>query len=153
VAPAQSDALVGSCLCHGITVTLPDVLTDVGVCHCPSCLRWNSGPWMSLQAPGAVIEGDCLVIYRSSTFAERGFCRTCGSHVFHRPQDGPELAVFAGLFQDPRFFIAREIFYDTKPPFYHFVADSVRRSSGSMAAEWLPKLLVRRLMKRLRPSN
>jgi len=89
--------------------------------------------------------GDELAVYRSSAFAERGFCRRCGAHIFHRPQDGPELAVSAGLFQSADLHIVTEIFFDAKPPFYRFVANSEKRSSASMAQEWLPRLIRRRI--------
>lgn len=108
---------------------------------------------MSLQVPGAVITGGELTVYRSSAFAERGFCRRCGTHIFHRPQDGPELAVSAGLFQSAGLHIAREIFFDAKPAFYRFVADSTKRSGASMAYEWLPRLLRRRAGRWLRKLN
>lgn len=38
----------GRCLCGGVTVRLPRRVNDVGVCHCATCRRWGSGPWMSL---------------------------------------------------------------------------------------------------------
>lgn len=38
-----------------------------------------------------------------------------------------------------------EILFDAKPPFYRFVADSQKRSSASMAREWLPRLIRRRI--------
>lgn len=142
---ARADDLSGTCLCGGVSVRLPIAMDDVGVCHCSTCRRWASGPWMALQAPGASIEGETLATYRSSGFAERGFCRRCGTHIFHRPQDGPELAVSAGLFDISGLHIAREIFHDAKPPFYHFVAVSEKRSNASMAREWLPRLLYRRI--------
>ena len=134
----------GQCLCGGVTVRLPFHAGDVGVCHCARCRKWGSGPWMSLQLPEAVVSGESLTVFRSSAFAERGFCRTCGTHIFHRPQDGPELAISSGLFSSERFYIAREIFSDAKPPFYRFVADSDKRSTLSMGLEWLPKLIWRR---------
>lgn len=140
----------GQCLCGGVRVRLPFPVTDVGVCHCDRCRRWGSGPWMSLQVPGAVVSGDSLAIFRSSAFAERGFCKNCGTHIFHRPQDGPELAISSGLFRSDQYHIAREIFSDAKPPYYHFVADSEKRSTMSMAFEWLPKLLWRRARRLLR---
>lgn len=123
-------------------------MDDVGVCHCATCRRWNGGPWMSLQAPGSTVTGDHLVVYRASRFAERGFCGRCGTHIFHRPQDGPELAVSAGLFSIETLHVAREIFFDAKPPFYRFEAVSEKRSTGSMAREWIPRLLWRRLKTR-----
>jgi hypothetical protein len=137
-------AIEGHCLCGGVRVVLPAPVSDVGACHCDRCRRWGSGPWLALQVPGAVISGDTLTIYRSSMFAERGFCRRCGTHIFHRPQDGPELAVSSGLFPSDHLHIAREIFSDSKPPFYRFVADSEKRTGASMAQEWLPKLIWRR---------
>lgn len=100
---------------------------------------------MALQVPEAVVTGDDLTVYRSSSFAERGFCRTCGSHVFHRPMDGPELAISAGLFEDAEQFVAREIFVDSQPRHYRFQGVTDRRTSTSMAIEWLPKMLARRL--------
>ncbi|WAC25355.1 GFA family protein [Blastomonas sp. SL216] len=120
---------------------------DVGVCHCHICRAWTSGPWMALQVPEANVEGDDLAVFRSSSFAERGFCRTCGSHIFHRPIDGPELAISAGLFRDPAQFVAREIFVDSQPRQYRFEGVESRRTGVSMALEWLPKILKRRVLR------
>ena len=100
---------------------------------------------MALQVPGGLVSGDTLVVHRSSSFAERGFCGRCGTHIFHRPQDGPELAISAGLFDSASLQIKREIFYDAKPPFYHFEAGSEKRSAANVSREWLPRLLHRRL--------
>jgi hypothetical protein len=100
---------------------------------------------MAVQVPGARISGESLKTYRSSSFAERGYCSICGTHIFHRPSVGPELAVSAGLFDDPAQFIDREIFVDFQPPHYGFASRGDRRTSLSMALEWLPKLAWRRL--------
>lgn len=105
---------------------------------------------MALQVPGAQISGDSLRRYRSSRFAERGFCGVCGTHIYHRPIEGPELAISAGLFDDDAFHVAREIFIDRKPPWYRFVADSETRTTLSMAIEWVPRLIGRRLTRALR---
>ena len=143
----MDEPLEGRCLCGGVLVRLPAAPEDVGVCHCRMCRRWGSGPWMAIQAPGSLVSGDTLVVHRSSSFAERGFCGRCGTHIFHRPQDGPELAISAGLFDGVSLRVKREIFHDAKPPFYHFEADSERRSTASMALEWLPRIARRRLMR------
>lgn len=100
---------------------------------------------MALQVPDAVISGDSLQIFKSSPFAERGFCRTCGAHIFHRPVDGPELAVSAGLFDDPEQYVGSEIFVDSQPEHYGFTNCGKRRNTASMTLEWLPKLVWRRL--------
>ncbi|MGQ3101786.1 MAG: GFA family protein [Sphingopyxis solisilvae] len=139
------DEVAGRCLCGGVSVILPHPVHDVGVCHCRICRRWTSGPWMALQVPEARVSGDSLEIFRSSSVAERGFCRTCGAHIFHRPAAGPELAVSAGLFNDPEQFIDREIFVEFQPPHYAFANRGKRRTTASMALEWLPKMAWRHL--------
>jgi hypothetical protein len=141
----NSPEIRGRCLCGGVSVSLPFAVHDVGVCHCKMCRQWTSGPWLALHVPDAVVEGDTLVTFKASSFAERGFCSRCGAHIFHRPVNGPELAVSAGLFDDKRQFIDREIFVDSQPPHYGFENRGSRRTAFSMAAEWLPKLIWRRL--------
>lgn len=91
--------------------------------------------------------------YHSSAFAERGFCSRCGSHIFHRPQDGPELAISAGLFDSASMEVKRELFYDAKPPFYRFEAEARKRLTASMSREWLPRILWRRLLRWLGKSG
>lgn len=137
----------GQCLCGAVKVEINPPVRDVGVCHCAMCRRWCSGPWMALQAPHAKIVGDTVVRFRASAFAERGFCSVCGSAIFHRPQDGPELAVSAGLFEPDDLVLAYEIFSDRKPAFYRLAGDAVQRNSLAMALEWGPRLTWRRLMR------
>ena len=149
----MADPLEGSCLCGGVVVRLPAAMDDVGVCHCRTCRRWGSGPWMALQAPGALVSGDDLLVYHSSAFAERGFCSRCGTHIFHRPKDGPELAISAGLFDGAAMQVKRELFYDAKPPFYRFEAESGKRSTASMQREWIPRVLWRRFQRWLGQSG
>ncbi len=105
---------------------------------------------MALRAPlDTRIEGATLSVYKSSGFAERGFCMRCGSHIFHRPQDGPELAVSAGLFASDDLRLDREIFHDRKPEFYAFQGATRKRSSTVMALAWAPRMIWRRLRRQV----
>lgn len=142
--------MVGSCLCGGVTVSLPRAQKQVGICHCESCRRWCSGPWMAIQAPDAEIRGDSLRVFQSSMFAERGFCAACGSAIFHRPQDGPERAISAGLFDPDQLAIAFQICIDRKPAYYSVQPETDVRTTSQLALEWAPKLLLRRLKRILR---
>lgn len=135
----------GQCLCGGVRVSIPVARNAVGACHCAMCRRWCSGPWMAIQAPEAEIAGETLRIFQASGFAERGFCGTCGSSIFHRPVLGPEIAVGAGLFDAEGLTLTHEIFHDGKPAFYRFEGDTRKRSALSMALEWGPRLLWRRI--------
>ena len=138
----------GRCLCGGVTAAIPAERNTVGVCHCETCRRWCSGPWMAIQAPDAIVEGETLRIYRSSRYAERGFCDVCGACIFHRPQDGPELAISAGLFDPEGLTLTHELFPERKAAFYRFGGDIARIGGLRMAAAWLPRILWRRLTRR-----
>lgn len=140
---------LGKCLCGGVAVRIPRSRREVGVCHCDTCRRWTSGPWMAIQAPEARIEGDTLQVFQSSAFAERGFCAKCGSVIFHRPQDGPECAVSAGLFDPRELELGFEICIDKKPEFYGFTPAPRRLSTVRLGLEWAPKLIGRRLKRLL----
>ena len=75
----------GQCLCGAITLTTPDQKT-VDACHCGMCRRWGGGPALGV-ACGSDVQidgGDKLITYRSSDWAERAFCGTCGTHMFYR---------------------------------------------------------------------
>lgn len=56
--------------------------------------------------------------YRSSDWAERGFCADCGTHLFYRLLPTGDYIVPAGLFQDRDFELTSQIFIDEKPAFY-----------------------------------
>jgi hypothetical protein len=99
-------------------------VAEIGICHCEMCRRWGSGSWLALQAPDSEIVGDSLIVHRSSSFAEWGFCGACGTHIFHRPHGGPEMAVSVGLFDDGGRRIAREMFVDRKPGYLRYDTDA-----------------------------
>lgn len=145
---------VGKCLCGGTTVTIDPPVTEFGICHCKSCRRWQSRPWLAIQAPHAKIEGETLEVFRSSALAERGFCKKCGSHIFHRPIDGPELAVSIGLFEDSDEFAPKmAIFADHTPLWLHLDEKVPHYSGFMMTAIWAPKLLWRALTKPFRSGD
>lgn len=141
----------GACLCGSVRVSLPGDVDSVGACHCDMCRRWTSSPWMALRAPpGTMLVGETVRVFQSSALAERGFCAQCGSALFHRPKDGPELAVSAGLFDPIGLKFTREIFFDRKPAFYSFADQTIKRSTLVMALAWAPRLIWRGLLASLR---
>lgn len=58
---------------------------DASACHCGMCLRWAGGPWIGVFVQAIRWEDDAeLGVIASSAWAERGFCRRCGSGLFYR---------------------------------------------------------------------
>lgn len=68
-------------------------------------------------------------VFRSSDWAERGFCGTCGTHLFYRLLPTGEYILPAGLFQDQTFELTNEIFVEQKPAFYEF-RNETRKLTG-----------------------
>ncbi len=62
-----------------------------------------------------------ITVYDSSSWAERGFCKKCGSHLFYRLKETQQHMVAVGLFDDQDHFIFEtQVFIDRKPAFYSF---------------------------------
>jgi len=76
----------GSCLCGEVSFTAKNAIQSVGACHCGMCRKWGGGPLMAVDCGTDVtFEGEKYIsVYDSSEWAERGFCKKCGSHLFYR---------------------------------------------------------------------
>lgn len=113
--------LHGSCLCGNVQITIPDSSQEITVCHCHMCQKFFGGSFLSLQeltADQFTLTGEESVQrYSSSEWAERGFCKNCGSSLFYHALEG-EYFFPTGLFEEIVGTITEEIFYDKKPDFY-----------------------------------
>ncbi len=113
----------GKCLCGSVKIKAATMNLEVGTCHCKMCRRWGGGPFMGVDCGAEVgFDGEEHVsIYDSSEWAERGFCKKCGSHLFYRLKQNGQHIVPVGLFDDEdRFDFDHQIFIDKKPAFYSF---------------------------------
>lgn len=110
----------GRCLCGAVTFVAEGVSADLHVCHCSMCRRWAGGPTFSMEVGSVTFHGEENIgRYSSSAWAERGFCRRCGSSLFYRLTQSNHYILNMGAFDDQRpFKIASEIYVDDKPPGY-----------------------------------
>ena len=131
----------GRCLCGAVRISVTDAVTDLAACHCEMCRRWTG---LALVCLGVAernlrVEGAGNVAsYRSSDWAERCFCRTCGSTLwYHLTAPGPEHThyVAAGLLDDlSGMTLSHEIFYDRKPAAFTFAGDTTRSTEADFFA-------------------
>lgn len=129
----------GHCLCGGIEVSAGDH-QEVGLCHCSTCRRWSGGPLFSVHCGKEVhFSGLTPVAYRSSEWAERGFCPTCGTHLFYHLLPTDEYIVPAGLFQNESFQLASQIFIDEKPDFYELKNETPTLTGQQVFEQFAPK--------------
>ena len=75
----------GHCLCGAVRFDAEEVAKSFSACHCEMCQRWSSGPFFATTVGKVRFTGEeNLSRYRSSAWAERGFCKICGSNLFFR---------------------------------------------------------------------
>ena len=119
----QFRTMRGHCLCGGIKVTARQASSNVGACHCKMCRRWGGGPFMEVDC-GTEIEfdgEDNIAVFGSSDWAERGFCRNCGTHLFYRLRESGQHMVPVGLFEDDQGLeFDTQVFIDERPAYYEF---------------------------------
>ena len=109
----------GHCLCGAVTFTAPDA-REIGVCHCGFCRRWGGGPFLGVHCgPSVAFRGtEHVTVYASSSWAERAFCRTCGTHLYYKLLLTGEYFMPAGAFETNDFELMSQIYVDNKPGYY-----------------------------------
>src|SRR5262245_13731240 len=95
----ESTKVTGSCLCGTIRYEAEVYLKDAYYCHCRMCQRTSGAPAeiAVYVKPGTLrFMSEQPKFYRSSSFAERGFCQQCGDRFIYR-QLSPDLADYSYL--------------------------------------------------------
>ena len=134
---SEPTELKGQCICGEVRVSARSASNSVGACHCKSCRRWSGGPFMEIDCGQAVsFEGeDHIAVYSSSDWAERGFCRNCGTHLFYRLKESAQHMVPVGLFDDGlELVFDTQVFIDEKPSFYSFANDTQNMTGAELFA-------------------
>jgi hypothetical protein len=130
--------ITGGCMCGGVRFELDAPPEYAGYCHCTRCQRRTGGA-ASISArarPGSfrIVQGDALVgVFRPEQGFEKAFCSKCGSALFSRDPDDPDvIGVRMGTFDgDPgvrpsyRQFVANAASWDQIPD------DGLPRHQGS----------------------
>lgn len=124
--------LHGNCLCGAVRVTATPRSMNFDACHCTMCQKWGGGPLLAVECENDTeFEGaDNISVFDSSEWAERGFCRQCGTHLFYRLKGGDHYAIPVGLFdRNDEWNFVEQIFIDHKPPYYAF-ANQTKNLTG-----------------------
>lgn len=125
--------LEGGCLCGGVRFRISGKLGPAGYCHCKECQR-ASGSTFASNAPVrtgyfAFSAGAELVSeYESSPGKYRAFCRRCGSPLYSRRDEEPELRRIrlGTLDADPERRPLAHVWVSEKAPWYE-IGDTLPR--------------------------
>jgi hypothetical protein len=102
------------------------------------CRRWSGGaPFFGVFVEEVTFDDPEQVgRYASSSWAERGFCKRCGSTLFYFLKPTGRYTMTLGAFEDVgSFHLAREIFIDHKPAHYALAGDRPRLTEREIMAE------------------
>ncbi len=137
----MSDKITGTgqCLCASVKILATTMSTQMGACHCGMCRKWGGGPLLAIDCGSEVFfQGEeSIGIYKSSDWAERGFCKNCGTHLFYRLKAKDLFILPVGLFDEfePIVF-DHQIFIDKKPHYYCFANTTVEKTEAEVFAEY-----------------
>lgn len=132
--------LQGRCLCGAVTVAATMSRPMLRACHCDMCRQHTSGAFFSIAAdPESIVVTGPTQSYRSSDWAERGFCPICGSTLWYGTvQDGAR-HLSAGLFDNaggaP---LKLEFFADKCPQGYRLAGDHRKMTTKETTALFAP---------------
>jgi len=129
----------GRCLCGAVEVKATAIEPKLGACHCSSCRTWGGGPYLSIDCKTSVsFTGSVNIsVYPSSEWAERGFCSTCGSHLFYRLLQSGDHIMPAGLFNlDAELDFDHQVFIDQKPSYYCFSNETTTMTGAELFAQF-----------------
>jgi hypothetical protein len=112
-----------SCLCGAVKITANEINPKFTVCHCNTCREWGGAPFFAVQCSTSVkIEGsDKVKLYDSSSWASRGFCNECGTHLFFKLKQSGEYNIAVGIFKNlAGLEMDMQYFSDQRPGYYCF---------------------------------
>jgi len=131
----------GKCLCGSITIKAKEIKPQVGACHCSMCRKWGAGPFLGLDCGSEVTfsKPELVQSYQSSEWAERGFCKSCGTHLFYRLKQADQYIMPVDLFEAlSGLEFDHQIFIDEKPEFYSFANKTHTMTGEEVFAQYAP---------------
>ncbi|OWY69010.1 aldehyde-activating protein [cyanobacterium TDX16] len=131
----------GSCLCGAVSLSTTSFDRHIAACHCSMCRKWGGGALLAVECGSDVsFKGEENVgIYQSSEWAERGFCKKCGSHLFYRLKQNHQYYIPAGIFDnDEGLVFEHQVFIDEKPAYYSFANETKNMTGAELFAQFAP---------------
>jgi hypothetical protein len=132
----MSDVLqqaTGGCYCGRVRYRARGVNREVTECHCSQCRKQAGHRYAGTSAKTSEIEIDGaanITWYRASPDAERGFCSTCGPHLFWKQSNGDNTGILAASLDQPSGLrLAKHIFVDHKGDYYE-ITDRLPQFAG-----------------------
>ena len=100
----MSEIVKGSCECGAVQYEAVGPLRPVTACHCTQCRKTSGHFWAASQVESeklTITKDDGLKWFRSSEWAQRGFCMGCGASLFWEKDGEGATSIGAGTIDNP----------------------------------------------------
>ena len=128
----STKTLSGQCLCGAVRFEVSGPLAAPHACHCRQCRRQSGHHTASTHVKRtdfSLTADRGLKWYRSSDYAERGFCAECGSSLLW-DDGGDHVYISMGSLDQPTgLTLASHIYADEKADYYD-IADGLPKFAG-----------------------
>lgn len=131
----MNNKMHGRCLCEAVKFSFLLKERHFDACHCSMCRKWGGGPQFTCESAGEIeFQGEeNITAYKSSKWAERGFCKKCGTHLFYRLQHHDYTNFNLGLLDEQgEFLFTNQIYTDFKPDYYEFANQTKMMTSDEV---------------------
>jgi hypothetical protein len=132
-------AAKGNCLCGAVSVTTASMSHHIGACHCNMCRKWGGGALLVVECGSdtSFLGEEYIGIYQSSQWAERGFCKKCGSHLFYKLKQNDRYYIPVGIFENTEGLVfEHQVFIDEKPEYYSFANETKKMTGAELLAQF-----------------
>lgn len=122
----------GTCLCGAVRYTARLENRNVSACHCGMCRQWSGGPLFAIfSGTIEIADKSNLGVYQSSEWAERAFCKKCGTPLYYHLLGKDFYEISAETLDDKsNLNFDTQIFVDDKPGYYDF-ANKTKNLTGA----------------------
>ncbi|MEP4194541.1 MAG: GFA family protein [Aliishimia sp.] len=137
---ANVKKLSGQCLCGAVTVEATASAPKLRACHCDMCRQHNSSMFLSIETDQeSIAVSGPVATFQSSDWAQRAFCKICGSTLWYGTTSDGRRNLSAGLFPnagDAEMTV--EFFSDKCPSGYALKGDHKKLSTTETIALFAP---------------
>lgn len=138
---SESNVAKGHCLCGAVELSTSSLSSEIGACHCGMCRKWGGGAFFGVECSGELnfVGEENIEVFQSSEWAERGFCKKCGTHLFYRLKHNQLHFLPVGIFDEQsKFKFESQFFLEDKPGYYEFANKTKNLSGEELFAMFAP---------------
>lgn len=134
MAGSKQAQLSGGCACGAVRFQIDGPVRPVIACHCGTCRKTSGHYWAATTTYRDnlhLVADRSLKWFKSSDFAQRGFCGQCGSSLFYQRNDSDCISIGAGCLDAPTGLSMPEHICTAEASDYYAIDDAASQQPGN----------------------